>query len=233
MKKNCMRIKKYLLMLILVTAIFFFGALKIEAQEIVDKTVATVDDGVGKPELITYSDLHWQLALEPNISITPPGSEDLNRALQLLINQRLIALESERLPQDPPNDTEIKAEIERVLVLFPSTAEFEKRLRIVGFESVKDDNFVRMMAQRVKIEKYLDFRFRSFVVITPEDEVKYYRDIFILDFRKRFPGVIVPTFDEKRAEIDLILTEEKVAGSIETFLDEAKRRAEVVILSEV
>ena len=233
MKKNYREIKKFSLILILLTPIFFFAAPKTGAQEIVDKTVATVDDGVGKPELITYSDLLWQLALQPNISITPPSSEDLNRALQLLINQRLIAIESERLPQDPPNDAEIDAEIKRVLELFPSTAEFEKRLRIVGFDSVKDDNFVRMMAQRVRIEKYLDFRFRSFVVITPEDETKYYREVFTPDFRKRFPGLLVPTLNEKRAEIDRFLTEEKVARSIETFLDEAKRRAEVVVLSEV
>ena len=233
MKKNCLPIKRFLLLLILLMPIFFFSGSKIEAQEIVDKTVATVDDGVGKPELITYSDLLWQLALQPNISIAPPGSEDLNRALQVIINQRLIALESERLPQDPPSDAEIAAKIKDVLANFASTAEFEKRLRIVGFDSVKDDNFVRMMAQRVRIEKYLDFRFRSFVVITPEDEAKYYSGIFLPDFRKRFPGVLIPTFDEKRTEIDQILTEEKVASSIETFLDEAKRRAEVVILSEV
>ena len=230
---NCRQIKKFSLMLILLAPIFFCAAPKINAQEIVDKTVATVDDGVGKPELITYSDLLWQLALQPDISITPPSSEDLNRALQLLINQRLIALESDRLPQDPPGDAEIDAMIKEVLANFPSTAEFEKRLRIVGFDSVKDDNFVRMMAQRVRIEKYLDFRFRSFAVITPEDEMKYYRNVFTPDFRKRFPGILVPTFDEKRAEIDRILTEEHVAGDIETFLDEAKRRAEVVVLSEV
>lgn len=233
MKKNYPQMKKLMLCTVLLMPIFFFAPLNIEAQKIVDKTVATVDDGVGKPELITYSDLLWQLALQPNVPINPPSSEDLNLALQLLINQRLIALESERLPQDPPTNAEIDAEIKRVLALFPSTAEFEKRLRIVGFDSVKDDNFVRMMVQRVKIEKYLDFRFRSFVVITPEDEVKYYSGVFVPDFRKRFPGVIVPTFDEKRAEIDEILTEERVASDIEAFLDEAKRRAEVVVLSEV
>ncbi|MEP6901939.1 MAG: hypothetical protein ABJA66_09325 [Actinomycetota bacterium] len=233
MKKNYSQIKIFLICIILLMPIFFFAVPKIEAQETVDKTVATVDDGVGNPELITYSDLLWQLALQPNISITPPTSEDLNLALQILINQRLIALEAERLPRSEPTDEEVNAKIKDILANFPSTAEFEKRLRIVGFESVKDDNFVRMMAQRVKIEKYLDFRFRSFVVITPEDEVKYYSGVLLPDFRKRFPGVLVPTFDEKRTEIDKILTEQKVAGDIETFLDEAKRRAEIVILSEV
>ena len=233
MKNNILRTRKILLYLALFVPVFFFSAPQISAQEIVDRTVATVDDGVGQPELITYSDLLWQLALQPSVSLVPPSSEDLNRALQLLINQRLIALEAERLPRSEPSDAEIDAKIKDVLASFPSTADFENRLRLVGFDSVKDDNFVRMMAQRVKIEKYLDFRFRSFVVITPEAETNYYRDVFVPDFRRRYPGVIVPTFNEKRTEINQTLTEEKIAKDIETFLDESKRRAEVVILSEV
>ena len=233
MKKNFWRLGKFLLCLALFAPFFFFSALRTDGQEIVDRTVATVDDNVGQPELITYSDLLWQLALQPNVPLTPPSSEDLNRALQLLINQRLFALEAERLPRAEPSEAEIKAKIEEVLAGFPSTAEFEKRLRIVGFDSVMDDNFERMMAQRVKIEKYLDFRFRSFVVITPEAEATYYRNTFVPDFRSRYPGVIVPTLDEKRLEINRILTEEKIAKDIEAFLDEAKRRASIVILSEV
>lgn len=233
MKKKLLWTKKFCLCLALFLPLFFFEAQTAPAQEVVDKTVATVDDAVGQPELITYSDLLWQLALQPGVSLTPPSSEDLNRALQLTINQRLIALEAERLPRSEPTEAEIDRKIKDVLANFPSTAEFERRLRIVGFDSVRDDNFERMMAQRVKIEKYLDFRFRSFVVITPEDETRYYRETFVPDFRSRFPGLIVPTFDEKRAEISQILTEEKIARDIEAFLDESKRRAEVVILSEV
>src|SRR5688500_9288373 len=147
MKMNFLRVRKLVLGLVLILPFFFSGALSSSAQEIVDRTVATVDDNVGQPELITYSDLLWQLALQPNVSITPPSSEDLNRALQLIINQRLIALEAERLPRAEPTDAEIDAKIRDVLANFPSTAEFEKRLRQVGFDSVKDDNFVRMMAQ--------------------------------------------------------------------------------------
>ena len=68
------------------------------AQQVVDKTVATVTDGL-RTELITYSDLKWQLALQPNVQISPPSSEDLNRALRLIIDQRLFALEIERPAQ--------------------------------------------------------------------------------------------------------------------------------------
>ena len=202
------------------------------AQTVVDKSVATVSDGV-RTELITYSDLLWQLALQPGTPIDPPSSEDLNRALQLQINQRLFALEADRLPRAAPTTPEINQEIADLLAFFPSTAEFERRLRAVGLNSVKDENFVRIIRQRLSIDKYLSFRFRSFIVITPDELRKYYNEVFVPDFQRRFRGAVVPTFEERQAEINNILTEQRVAANIETFLDEAKRRSEVVILSEV
>ena len=92
MKKIFFRFKEFLTCLLILTAIFFFSAQRANAQEIVDRTVATVADNVGKPELITYSDLLWQLALQRNVPLNPPNSEDLNRALRLIIDQRLIVL---------------------------------------------------------------------------------------------------------------------------------------------
>ena len=89
------------------------------------------------------------------------------------------------------------------------------------------------MEQRVAIEKYINFRFRSFVVITPEDEAKYYREVYTPDFRRRNPGLLLPPLEDARARINHDLTEERIARDIERFLDDSKRRAEIVILSEV
>jgi hypothetical protein len=201
-------------------------------QQVVDKTVATVTDGV-RTELITYSDLKWQLALQPNVSLNPVSSEDLNRALRLLIDQRLFAIEAERLPREAPTKAEITAKINEIVSYFPTPAEFEQRLKLVGFKSVSDPNFEQIISQRIAIDKYLAFRFRSFIVITAEDEARYYRDVFVPEFRRRNAGVIVPSLESRRAQIVEALTEERVGQQIETFLDEAKRRAEVVILNPV
>jgi hypothetical protein len=89
------------------------------------------------------------------------------------------------------------------------------------------------MRQRVAIERYLDFRFRSFVVITPEDEARYYREVYVPDFRKRNPGALVPALAEIRTRINEALTERKIAEDIEKFLDDAKRRADIEVLFEV
>ena len=202
------------------------------AQVVVDKTIATVSDG-SRTELITYSDLLWQMALQPNVPLDPPREEDLRQALQIQINQRIFSLEAERLPRSAPSDKEIADKIAEILQFFPSAAEFERRLKLVGFTSVRDDNFVNIIAKRVAIEKYLDFRFRSFVVITAEDESNYYRDTWAAEFRRRNPNTIVPSLDEARDRVNSALVEQRVASSIEVFLEEAKRRVQVVTLAEV
>lgn len=232
MKNPFQKLKQAIFFPLLFLFVFSFFCVQIQAQEVVDKTVATVSDGV-RTELITYSDLLWQLSLVPNIPLTPPTSEDLNRALQIVIRQRLIALDAERLPGAEPTKEEIDAKIKDVLALFPSTSEFVRRLNIVGFDSIDDENFQRIMRQRVATEKYIEFRFRSFVVITPEDEKDYYQKLFTSDFRRQNPGLLLPPFDEVRARINTTLTEQKVESDIETFLDNARTRAEIVVLSEV
>jgi hypothetical protein len=204
----------------------------IQAQNVVDKTVATVSDGI-RTELITFSDLKWQLALQPGVPISPPRSEDLNLALTLLINQRIFALEAERIPRPAPTEKEVDAEIKRILTLFPSTSDLVRRLQTVGFESIKDDNFQRMIGKRVAIEKFIDFRFRSFIVNTGEEETRYYNTVYAPEFRNKYKGVVLPTLEEKRQEIDRLLTESKVLSNIEAFLDDSKRRVEIVILKPV
>lgn len=202
-------------------------------QEIVDKTVATVSDGSSEAQLITYSDILWQLALEPETPLNSPSSEDLNRALQTLINLRLFAIEAQRLPSAEPTEKEINDEILRVVNNFSSPSVFQSRLQRVGFDSTQDPNFQRMMSQRVAIEKYIEFRFRSFVIITPDEEKRYYRDVFTPEFRRRNPGLLLPPFEEVRVQINRILTERKIEEDIEKFLDDAKRRAEIIVLFEV
>lgn len=203
----------------------------VSAQVVVDKTVATVSDG-SRTELITYSDLLWQLALQPGVPLSPPRPEDIQRALRLQIDQRIFALEAERLPRTSPSAKEIKDKIADLLARFSSASEFERRLRLVGFSSVNDDNFENLISQRVAIEKYIDFRFRSFVVITQEDLRKYYNDTYLPDFRRRYPERIVPRFEEVAAEIEQNLAEERVARDIEEFLDAARRRLAITILIE-
>jgi hypothetical protein len=180
--------------------------------------------------LITYSDLLWQLALQPQTSLVNPSSDELNRALGLIIEQRLILEEAEKLPSIEPSLDEVKAARSALAQTFPSLAEFQLRLQKVGLTA---DRLNQILEQRVRIEKYLDFRFRNFVVITQTEIGDYYRDVYVPRLRTRAPGQIIPTLEDSRAEIEKTLTEAKIESDMNAFLDNARERAEIVMLNPV
>jgi hypothetical protein len=219
-------------LLLLVLTLFPVPA--VFGQQVVDKMVETVNAGV-LPEcreicLITYSDLLWQLALQPNTSLDNPSSVDLNRALHLLTDQRLILQEAEKLPSIAPTSEELRSARDELIKAFPSASEFQQRLQRVGLTAEKLDE---ILEQRVRIEKYLDFRFRNFVVITQKEIADYYKDVYVPRLRARAPGQIVPTLEEARGEIERTLTEAKIESDTDAFLDNARERAEIVILNPV
>src|SRR5258705_4848516 len=210
-------------------AVFWLLPIPVAAQQVVDKMVATINAGA-RTDLITYSDLMWQLALEPNTPLDNPTSADLNRALRLVIDQRLILQEAEKLPTIAPTAQEIKDERDEYAKLFSSEAEFQQRLLRVGLTSEKLNE---ILDQRERIEKYLDFRFRNFVVINQKEIADYYRDVYVPRLRARSPGAIVPTLEQARGEIEKILTEAKIESDTDAFLDTARERAEIVMLNPV
>ena len=199
------------------------------AQQVVDKMVATVNAGV-RTDLITYSDLLWQLSLQPDTVLDNPTSEQLNRALRLLIDQRLILQEAEKIPTIVPTPKEVSDARDELARNFPSQTEFQQRLQRVGLTSEKLDEIIEL---RLKMEKYLDFRFRNFVIISQKEIADYYRDVYVPRLQARFPGRIVPSLEQVRSEIETTLMEAKIESETDAFLDNARERAEIVMLSSV
>jgi hypothetical protein len=199
------------------------------AQQVVDKMVATVNAGA-RTDLITYSDLVWQLALQPHTLLDNPSSEDLNRALRLLIDQRLILQEAEKIPTIVPKPKEVSDARDELARNFTSPLEFQQRLQRVGLTSEKLDEIIE---QRLKMEKYLDFRFRNFVVISQKEIADYYRDVYTPRVKARLPGRIVPPLEQVRDEIEKTLMEAKIESDTDAFLDTARERAEIVMLNPV
>ncbi|HYY94721.1 MAG TPA: hypothetical protein VE713_09405 [Pyrinomonadaceae bacterium] len=194
-------------------------------QEVVDRMVAIVND----TGLITYSDLLWQLALQPSVPLDRPRQDDLRGALDLLIGQRLILQEAEKLPAVAPTQKEIDDETTRLIGFFPSQAAFYERLARVGLG--QDSAQLReIISDRVRIQKYLDFRFGSFVVVTPKEVEDYYRDVYVPRWRRQSPGVVVPVLDKVRDQIQRELTEGKKESDTDNFLEQARAAAQITIL---
>ena len=193
--------------------------------EIVDRMVAVVNGG----GLITYSDLLWQLALEPDAPLDNPRTEDLRRALAELIDQRLVLLEAAKMPHAHATEKEIVDAETELIRHFPSLEEFQRRLDRVGLTS---EQLAEVIHDRLDMEKYLDFRFRSFTVVTPQEVESFYRDVYVPRHRRVSPGAIVPELKTVYDNLQKRLIERKVRADTDAFLDEARSNAQITILDE-
>ena len=60
---------------------------------------------------------------------------------------------------------------------------------------------------------------------------EYYRDVYVPHFRQCSPRQIVPKLEQVRAEMEQTITEDKIETSLQKYLDEARERAEIVMLN--
>jgi len=225
-----------LLFVLLLSAVCFLPSVS-SAQVVADKMVATVTNGSrATPDLITYSDLVWQLALEPGTPFSErPSSANLNRALRLLEDQILILQEARKLPSaDTPDaiqqrDKEVQLRRDELAQLFGSATRLQERMTRVGLSSEHLDLILR---DRVMVDQYLDFRFRAFAVVTPKEISDRYDAAY---GRQRNSGRIVPTLEEVRARIEHDLMEEKIEVEIDKFIDNLREQpgTEIIVLSPV
>lgn len=222
--------------LLALSALLFPFATSTQAQT-TDKTVATVTTGArSTPDLITYSDIIWQLALEPERTFSErPTSQEMNQALRTLQNQMLILQEARKLPlaQTAEAQTEFEktvTEMRNELVqLFGSRARLEERIARVGLTTAQLDAILR---DRAMIERYLDFRFRAFVLVTAQEISERYEQTYR---PLRNSGKLVPTPEQARDNIERILMNEKIAEEIAKFVDNLREQpgTEIVILNPV
>jgi hypothetical protein len=207
------------------------------AQTVSDKAVATVTNGAQTiPDLITYSDLEWQLALEPGrAGGARPTSSELNQALKTLEDQLLILQEARKLPLAETNEAQkefedtVKKRRDELAQAFGSRVNLEERMSRVGLTSEQLDAILR---DRVTIERYLNFRFRAFALVSAKEIADRYEK----QYRPQRNGKnIIPTLDQARDRIEHDLTEEKIAEEIDKFIDNLRDQpgTEIVILNPV
>jgi hypothetical protein len=208
--------------LVLLTLILTAAA---HAQTVVDQIITLVNN-----EMITRSDLLWSIALDPDAPSPqgPISSDVLRQKLDVLIDQRLIAQEAARMPGAEVSKAEVEKAKGELVGKFPSEAVFRTRMESVGLSQARIDELMR---QRVAINKFIDFRFRSFVFVSEQDARTYYDDRLAPEIRKE--GRIPPPLDQVRDKILDVLKQQKVNEEIDRFLREARQRADIVQLADL
>jgi hypothetical protein len=199
----------------------------VRAQKIIDQIITLVNE-----DIITRTDLLWSIALDPNAP-SPAGqvsSDLLRRALEVRIDQLLILQEARRLPAADIRFDEVRRKVAELTKQFSSEAAFRERVEAVGLTPQRINELVREMIQ---IERYVDFRFRSFVFVTDADIQKYYDERLAAEMRKQ--GQVPPPLDGKlpnghvvRDDISEIIKQEKINEEIDKWLKSTRERADIV-----
>lgn len=195
-------------------------------QQTVDQILTLVNDDV-----ITRIDLLWSIALDPQAPspVGPVGSDLLSRKLDVMIDERLISQEAARLPTTDITRDEIEKKRSDLIKSFKSEAQFRERAGSVGLTPQKIDELLR---QRILIERYVDFRFRSFVVVTEQEIKRFYDDKLAPQVREA--GQVPPPVEDQKTRdaIISILKQEKINAELDKWLTSARQRADVVQLAE-
>lgn len=193
-------------------------------QQIVDQIMVLVNDDV-----ITKSDLLWAIALDPK-SPDPVGnisSDVLRRMLDVVIDQRLVAQEAARIPTADVTQDEIGKKRAALVAEFPSETAFRRRVESVGLTPERIDELLR---QRILIERFIEFRFQSFVFVSQQEIERYYNEVFVPRMQKA--GQVPPQLEQVREQITEILKQEKIGQELDRYLTNARQRADVVYLAE-
>lgn len=188
-----------------------------------DRLVATVNG-----EVITQSDLVWQLALDPNVNPEAIAEKDLTRALRIQIDTLLLDQEARRLPGVKITDEEVMKLKGFFIRLFTSEVLLRRRLESVGMDA---DTFDRLLRRKIQTDKYITFRFRSFVIVTDEEVLDFYKTRVRPAVQER--GEVAPEepTEEQRRQIVELLTLEKSDIEQLRWIQSARARADIVRLA--
>lgn len=191
-------------------------------SRLVDQLVASVNG-----EIITQSDLVWLIGLDPKAIVTNIEEDRLREALSRKIDQVLLDQEARQLPNVVITPTDIRQYERQLVTLFGSEVLFRQRLESIGLNSEMLSELVRA---QIEIEKYTDFRFRSFVLVTDEEIKAAYtaeRE------QSKSSGTVLPEdpSEETYDRLQNQLLERKVREEIQSWLKTARTRAEIVPLA--
>ncbi len=219
LNSNCKKMKLTLAALCLLVG----GGLAVRA-DITDRMLAIVNG-----QLITESDVVWALALDPEVQPLDLSQENKRLMLERLIDQKLLGQEAEKAPQNEPTEDEITTYIKGLVTKFRSEEAFRERMQKVGLDQASLRDIAR---HRLEMLKYVEFRFRSFAFVKPEEVERYYNETW-LPRAKANGGQARPLDDRLREEISRILEDRKANAELDHFFDEARANAQVIRLAQL
>jgi hypothetical protein len=186
----------------------------LQAQEVVDRIVARVENDV-----ILLSDVH---ALTRYQQFLDGKSETDAQILDRLIDQWIVRTEADVSHSPRPSEADIDRGLSRVRDSFGSEQEYEVRRKQAG---LSEQDVRSMVASQLYLSNYLDSRFRPAVQIDPKKIEDFYQTSIVPRAKAR--GQEPPTLDAARDSIQEALIQNGINQQAEQWLKESRLRLHV------
>jgi peptidyl-prolyl cis-trans isomerase SurA len=189
-------------------------AVRLPAQEIIDRIVARVEN-----DIILLSQIR---ALSRYQQLVEGKSESDAQILDRLINQWIVRNEADTAQFPRPSEDDITRGVDRVQSSFTSPEEYQERRTQVG---LTDRDVRNMVAAQLYLSNYLDSRFRPSAQIGPKEIEDFYQKSVIPRAKAR--GQDPPSLDAARDIIRDALIQSSIDEQAERWLNESRGRVKV------
>ena len=173
--------------------------------EVIDRVVAVVEGHV-----ITLSDLRQERTVRAQLGDKP--IDDDKALAKELVDQYIIERQISDYPNIDVTDAEVNAELEKV-------------------KGPVSDALRDATRHRIRMQKFIDVKFRQLIRPTDEEIQKYYQDVFVPQARAKGLEAIPPLSDPEMAAANREnVIEESVNHELDVWLEAMRRRSSIEVL---
>jgi len=199
--------------------------------EIIDRLAAVVNR-----QIITLGDVEQELRLQEldpfSGDLTGVSSSQRQKVTQELVVQSLIeqTLIREQIQQFPGLEIDDEQVESQLAAIEKKTGGAEKLAEMkIDIQALRN-----RLRWQLQVMKFIDYRFRQFVVVDTKEIEAYYQNQFLPELQKRnaFPArnaLPAPELSEVEERIRKILTEEKLNTQVEEWLASLRKDAAIEI----
>jgi peptidyl-prolyl cis-trans isomerase SurA len=215
---------------VLLSSLFLILPASITSAEIIDRLVAVVNR-----QVITLGDVQREMkSQELNLNesasdsrVDPPHQQKVTeeQVTQHLIEQALIYQQIQEFPGTQVSEKDVDTQLTEMEKNAGGPEDLSHHLKDLGISLAEVRERVRWQLQ---VMRFIDRRFREFIVVNPAEIESYYKDQFLPDLHKRGIGE-APALSEVEEKIRDILIERKLNVQVEEWLTSLRANATIQI----
>lgn len=190
-------------------------------QQIIDRTVAVVGD-----QAITASEIEEQIALEELDAdrLSEHSPESYQEVIRRLVRLRLVQREIEVTGFAGATDEQVAKQMENLRSEFGGAEQLRQVLAKHNLDETVLEDFLR---QQLDFALFVDFRFRTGLVIPPEEVEAYYTS----DYRRSLPASTTPPpLDQVYEHLESELVERRVDPLLNDWINRMRSQTRITIV---